>query len=134
MRTFSVGTKLVHERSFSHDDVLAFARLSGDAGTHHITAAPDGRRMVHGLLTATIPTKLGGDLDYLAREMTFEFLRPVYTGDTLRCEVTIVEAEHEPGRWKLRIEGACTNQHGKVVLTLRTHGIVLDENPPQAGA
>ena len=118
---------LSHERSFTHDDVLDFLRISGDAGRHHADAAPDGRRMVHGLLTATIPTKLGGDIDYLAREMVFEFLRPVFTGDAIRCELTITEAVHEPGRWRLVIEGACTNQHAKEVLRFRTHGVVLDQ-------
>ncbi len=33
--------------------------------------------MVHGLMTASIGTKIGGDLNYIAREMVSEFLRPV---------------------------------------------------------
>ncbi len=45
--------------------------------------------IVHGLLTTTLPTKIGGDLNYIARQMVFEFLWPVFTGDTIRCEVTI---------------------------------------------
>ncbi len=128
MKTFAAGTKLSYERSFSHEDVLDFLRISGDAGRHHQTPGPDGRRIVHGLLTASIPTKLGGDLDYLAREMVFEFLRPVFTGDVIRCDMTIVEATHERGRWRLRIDGACTNQEGREVLRLRSHGVVLDES------
>ena len=124
--SFTVGQKLSYERTFTDEDIELFMRVSGDAGRHHAHPGPDGRRMVHGLLTATIPTKLGGDLDYLAREMAFEFLRPVFAGDLIRCEVTIVEATHEEGRWRLRLEGTCTNQHGKPVLALRTHGVVLD--------
>ena len=49
--------------------------------------------MVHGLFTASIGTKLGGDLDYIAREMVSEFLRPVFTGDTITCELTMTEVE-----------------------------------------
>jgi len=128
MRTFAAGQTLTHERSFTHDDVLDFLRISGDAGRHHQSPGADGRRVVHGLLTATIPTKLGGDLDYLAREMVFEFLRPVFTGDTIRCAMTIVEAAHDRGRWKLRFDGACTNQDGVEVLRIRSHGVVLDES------
>jgi acyl dehydratase len=124
MRRFAVGDQLVHERSFAHQDVLAFTRISGDAGAHHVTPGPDGRLLVHGLLTATIPTKLGGDIDYLAREMVFEFLRPVYTGDTIRCVMTVQEVDEQPGKVRLRIDGACTNQRGEVVLSIKTRGVV----------
>jgi acyl dehydratase len=126
MRQFVVGMTLSYARSFTHEDVLDFLRISGDAGRHHADPRPDGRRMVHGLLTATIPTKLGGDMDYLAREMVFEFLRPVFTGDEIRCDMTITEAVRETGRWRLVLEGACRNQEGKEVLRLRSHGVVLD--------
>jgi hypothetical protein len=126
MKTFGVGTKLTHQRTFSHEDVLSFLRISGDAGKHHAEPGPDGRRMVHGLLTATIPTKVGGDIDYLAREMVFEFLSPVFTDELIRCEMTIVEAAREEGRWHLYIEGACTNPQGKPVLQFKTRGVVLD--------
>ena len=47
--------------------------------------------MVHGLLTATLPTKIGGDLNLIANEMIFRFHRPVFAGDTIRCEVTLTE-------------------------------------------
>ena len=129
MRTFAAGTVFSHERRFTDDDVSEFVRISGDAGRHHQAPGPDGRRVVHGLLTATIPTRLGGELDYLAREMVFEFLRPVFTGDLIRCDMTIVDATREAGRWRLRFEGACTNQDGREVLRLRSHGVVLDDDP-----
>jgi acyl dehydratase len=124
MRQFAVGEKLVYERSFTQSDVIAFTQISGDAGAHHVHPAPDGRLLVQGLLTATIPTKLGGDLDYLAREMTFEFLRPVYTGDVIRCEVTIRQVDEQPDRVRLVLDGACTNQAGEVVLKIATRGVV----------
>jgi len=49
--------------------------------------------MVHGLLTATIPTKIGGDMNFIAREMKFQFYRPVFAGDTITCACTVVEFE-----------------------------------------
>ena len=52
---------------------------------------------MHGLLTATLPTKIGGDINFIAREMIFKFHRPVFSGDTVRCEVTILELT-EDGR------------------------------------
>jgi len=124
VRGFVIGEIFTFERTFDHDDVLAFLKLSGDAGSHHAVPGPDGRRLVHGLLTATVPTKLGGDLDYLAREMTFEFLRPVYTGDTIRCELAVTEVEAKEDRVRLAFTGVCRNQHGHDVLRLSTRGVV----------
>jgi acyl dehydratase len=121
-----LGDVFVHERTFDHEDVLAFLRITGDAGSHHAAPGADGRRVVHGLLTASIPTKLGGDLNYLAREMNFEFLLPVYTGDTIRCEVTITELEPKPGRTRVAFRGACKNQHGEEVLRITSRGVVRE--------
>lgn len=57
-------------------------KFSGDDGIHHLTPDEQGRLVVQGLLTATLPTKVGGDNNVLARTMNFEFTRPVFTGDT----------------------------------------------------
>jgi hypothetical protein len=43
--------------------MTCFADVSRDRGIHHVKSDEDGRLLVHGLLTATIPTKLGGDID-----------------------------------------------------------------------
>ena len=45
-------------------------------GLHHITPDEQGRFVVQGLLTATLPTKVGGDYNVLARTMNFEFYGP----------------------------------------------------------
>jgi 3-hydroxybutyryl-CoA dehydratase len=124
MRSFAVGDRFVHERTFTEADVVAFLAISEDRGRHHAEAAPDGRRLVHGLLTATIPTKIGGDLDYLAREMRFEFLRPVYTGDTVRCVVTVDEVDADPRRTRLVMSGTCHDQHGDEVMRFFTRGVI----------
>ena len=83
-----------------------------------------GRLLVHGLLTATLPTKIGGDLNFLAQEMIFQFVRPVYTGDTIRCEVTLTRLEKEEGHTRLDSEWVCTNQRGKEVLLGNSTGII----------
>jgi 3-hydroxybutyryl-CoA dehydratase len=127
MRVLEVGQVLVHERCFTDEDVVAFQRISGDGGRHHAQPDATGRRIVHGLLTASIATKIGGDLDYWAREMIFEFRRPVFTGDTIRCTLTIVELVPESGRVGLTMVGACHDQHGKEVLRISTRGVVLDD-------
>jgi len=44
--------------------------------------------MVQGLLTATTPTKIGGDREVPAPRMEFEFHQSVYTGERGTCEAT----------------------------------------------
>ena len=122
----AAGELRSHRRTFTLDDVRRFAEVSGDRGQHHLEPDESGRLWVHGLLTATIPTKLGGDLDYLARTMNFEFLRPVFSGDTITCESLCTRAEAQPGRTYCEFEISCRNQDGKEVLRATSSGVILD--------
>jgi len=121
-----VGDVVAWERTFTEDDVRLFSSFSGDEGTHHLQPDERGRLMVHGLLTATLPTKIGGDINFIAREMTFQFHRPVYSGDTVRCEVTIVELAETAEYKQLTSTWVCRNQHGKEVMSGRALGIVRE--------
>ncbi len=111
-------------RTFSADDVRLFNTISGDEGVHHVTPDEQGRLMVHGLLTATLPTKIGGDMNFIAREMKFQFHRPVFAGDTVSCEVTIVALEPADKYTNVRSEFVCRNQNGKEVMSGYALGIV----------
>ncbi|QLG62712.1 hotdog domain-containing protein [Halorarum salinum] len=119
------GTVVRHERTFTRGEVERFADLSGDRGDHHEEPDEDGRVVVHGLLTATLPTKIGGDLDVLARTMTFEFHRPVYTGERVACEVTVESVERGDGRADLDASIECHDGAGEVVLTGEFDGVVF---------
>jgi 3-hydroxybutyryl-CoA dehydratase len=124
----AVGDVRTYTRTFTEEDVRLFARVSRDEGVQHMQADEQGRLWVHGLLTATLPTKLGGDLSYLARTMDFEFVRPVFVGDTIECRTTCVSAHQEPGRLACSFEVVCVNQHGKDVLRARSSGVILDRD------
>jgi 3-hydroxybutyryl-CoA dehydratase len=104
--------------------VRAFAELSGDKGVHHVEADIYGRIMVQGLLTATVPTKLGGDMNYIARHIVFDFVRPVFVGDTVTCEGTVEKAEPAEGRLNVSLSFVCHNQEGKEVMRGTTEGII----------
>lgn len=119
------GTVLSHERTFTPEEVRAFADLSGDRGEHHEQPDEDGRLLVHGLLTATLPTKIGGDLDVLARTMEFDFLRPVYTGQRIVCEVTVEAVDREDDRADIEVSFTCHVDGGELVLTGEFDGVVL---------
>jgi acyl dehydratase len=121
-----VGDVVVWERSFTEDDVRQFSKFSGDEGTHHLQPDERGRLMVHGLLTAMLPTKIGGDINFIAREMIFRFHRPVFSGDTVRCEVTIIELTETAEYRQLKSSWICRNQHGKEVMSGEAQGVVRE--------
>lgn len=119
-----VGDTTSWERTFTIEDVERFGQISGDLGVHHVKPDAQGRLLVQGLLTATLPTKLGGDLNFIARDMTFQFLRPVFTSDTIHCENTITRLEVQEERTLVEAAFTCRNQQGKEVLTGLVRGLV----------
>jgi 3-hydroxybutyryl-CoA dehydratase len=119
-----VGDVVSWERTFTEEDVRRFAECSGDEGEHHLQPDESGRLMVHGLLTATLPTKLAGEINFIARRLTFRFQRPVFSGDTVRCEVTIEELTEEGPYTRLNSSWVCRNQHGKEVMTGEAEGVI----------
>jgi len=123
---FEVGSTRTWERAFTDEDVRRFGELTGDRGEQHVVPGPDGRLMVQGLLTATLPTKIGGDMSFVAREMTFEFVRPVFTADRIRAEVTVRETHREGRRTWAALDVVCRNQEGKEVLRGSVRGFVLE--------
>jgi acyl dehydratase len=120
------GSRTAWSRTFTVEDVRSFSEISGDRGVHHVELDAEGRLMVQGLLTATLPTKLGGDLNYLARHMHFEFLRPVFTGERIDCASVATKVERQPGRTHAEFAITCTNPAGKEVLRASTTGVILD--------
>jgi 3-hydroxybutyryl-CoA dehydratase len=121
-----VGEIITFERTFTERDVEYFTEISRDEGIHHVTPDEQGRLVVQGLLTATLPTKVGGDHNVLARTMNFEFLRPVFTGDTIICEVKIEKYQRqENNRTAIIASFLCKNQNEKEVLKGDFSGVIL---------
>lgn len=120
------GSRFGWKRRISEEDIRRFTEVSQDAGRHHVSRDARGRLMAQGLLAATMPTKLGGDLDYIARRMIFDFVKPVYAGDELECAATVNLAMRKPGRTKVEFSFEIRNQDGAVVLTGSSSGVILD--------
>ena len=124
--SLTAGDIISFERTFTKEDVEIFTKVSKDQGNHHLAPDEEGRLVVQGLLTATLPTKVGGDHNVLARTMNFEFLRPVYSTDTIRCDVKIERYDIlENMRTGIEASFICKNQLSKEVLTGRFAGIIL---------
>ena len=112
------------ERTFTTDDVERFAELSRDRQAIHTEPDEDGRLMVHGLLTATLPTEIGGELEVLARTMEFEFVRPVYTGQPITCTWTFADVEERDDRYVVVVDVVCENGDGEPVLNADMEGLI----------
>ena len=65
-------------------------------------------------------TEIGGQLGWLASEMSFDFKSPVYIGDTIECRYTITEMD-DRGRTKADVR--FLNQKGNVVVKALVSGI-----------
>lgn len=126
-----IGDTMRWSRTFTEKDIKLFAQLSGDQGEHHFVPDAQGRLMAHGLLTATLPTKIGGDVNLIAREMTFRFHRPVFAGDTIECVVTLTAAKPGDGYLSIETDWRCTNQHGKEVMTGGGSGVIRSSRQEQ---
>jgi acyl dehydratase len=106
---FTVGQTLdTQKRTVSEDDIMAFARLTGDDNRIHTDpefskTTPFGRQIAHGLLGLSIASGLAwqtGILDgtVLAfREVKeWKFVKPVFIGDTLYVEMEVLETKALP--------------------------------------
>ena len=118
------GDSYTIERTFTTEEVRRFAALSGDDQPRHTDPDADGRLLVQGLLTATLPTAVGGDLEMLAHEMDFEFRRPVYTGKPITCEWTHETVEARGDRYAVTADVDCRNADGETVLSATIEGFI----------
>jgi acyl dehydratase len=118
-----VGSTHTLARTMSAADVDAFGHLSGDLNPLHMddsfaARTPFKRRVVHGLLTgalvSTTHTQLTGPgFAYVGQEL--RFLAPVFIGDTVTVEVTVVGKK--PEKRILILDTMVRNQHGNSVLS-----------------
>jgi 3-hydroxybutyryl-CoA dehydratase len=115
-----VGQTFTFRRTFTDGDVALFCGVTGDYNPYHQDAefareSWYGRPTIPGLLTGSMLTHIGGLLGFLATEMTFEYVAPVYVGDTITCTVTVLEKD-EPRR---RVECGVDFVNGKGSQVLR---------------
>jgi len=112
------GRRAAFSRTFTEADVALFVGVTWDVNPYHTNetfaaATKFKHRIVPGLLTASLLTHMGGLWAFLATEMHFEFLAPVYVGDTITAEVEVAEVNHSRGWAKLRCR--CTRGETEVL-------------------
>ncbi len=119
------GATFSYRRTFTEGEVALFCGVTGDFNPYHqddTFAAQSwfGRRIVPGLLTGSMITHIGGLIGFLAREMTFQFVAPVYIGDTVTCTITMLEKD--VARRIFNASAIYLNQDGKEVLRSTFNG------------
>ena len=120
-----VGAKAAFTRTLTEADVALFVGVTWDVNPLHtdhtyVNAMPFKRPIVPGLLTASLLTHLGGLWAFLATDMHFEFVAPVYVGDTITAEAEVVDADESRGWVRLRCR--CANAEGRDVLRAEVIG------------
>jgi acyl dehydratase len=120
-----VGAKIAFSRTLTEADVALFIGTTWDVNPLHTDevycrSTSFKRRIVPGLLTASLLTHLGGLWAFLATEMHFHFVAPVYTGDSITAQAMVMEID--PGDGRVLLECMCTNQDGKEVLRAEIRG------------
>ena len=102
---FEIGhTMVTEERVVTAEEIMAFARLSGDDNPMHTD--PDyakthmfGQPVAHGLLILSIASGLTWQLGFMQetvlafRGLEWKFSRPVFIGDRIRAKAQVLECK-----------------------------------------
>jgi 3-hydroxybutyryl-CoA dehydratase len=120
---FEVGQHVSFTKTFTEDDVRRFIEITGDVNPLHVDEAfaartPFGRRVIHGMLTASILSTMVGMLlpgtGAIYRSQTIRFLLPVHVGDTVTAHFVVQSIDR--AKHRLTIESWIENEAGVRVL------------------
>lgn len=138
----TVGAKDSLSRTLTEEDLLLFAKVSGDTNPVHLdetfaaTTQFEGR-IAHGMWTASLiscalATRLPGPGGiYLGQEL--KFMRPVKVGDTVTVELEVLDINKK--RKRATVSTNVVNQDGKTVVKGKAEimpssgKVIVDEYP-----
>ena len=120
---FEVGQHVTLTKTFTADDVQRFIEITGDVNPLHVdeefaARTRFGRRVLHGMLTASILSTMVGMLlpgtGAIYRSQTIRFLLPVHVGDTVTAHFVITAIDR--AKHRLTIDSWIENEEGARVL------------------
>lgn len=118
------GDVITHERAFTPEEVREFGSMTGDTQAIHTDPDDDGRLIVQGLLSGSIMTSIGSELEYTARTIAYEFFKPVYTGESITCELTVTAVTEQDDRYQLENDVVFRNETDDVVIEAHSSGLI----------
>lgn len=113
LHALKVGQTESIARTITADDVMAFARLSGDHNALHVddefaARTEFGQRVVHGFLNASLLSTLIGmklpGRGALYVSQGIEFTKPVFIGDTVEARATVEKIDRDTRLVTLKTE------------------------------
>ena len=120
-----VGDTASFTKTVSDEDIVAFARVTGDEQPLHLDDAFAAktrfkRRVAHGMLSAglisaALGTQLAPDAVVVYLSQSIRFLRPVFPGDTITAQLEVTSVD--PEKRFVTCATECVNQDGTSVLT-----------------
>jgi acyl dehydratase len=120
---FHVGQHVQLTKTFTEDDVQRFIQITGDVNPLHVdegfaATTRFGRRVLHGMLTASIFSTMVGMLlpgtGAIYRSQTLAFLRPVHIGETVTAHFVVRAIDRS--RHRLDVDAWIENAAGERVL------------------
>lgn len=123
IQDFEPGQHVTLRKTFTEDDVRRFIDITGDRNPLHVdeefaARTQFGRRVLHGMLTASIFSTMVGMLlpgnGAIYRSQTINFLRPVHVGETVTAHFLIRSVDRAKRR--LTIDSWIENEAGERVI------------------
>ena len=120
---FQVGQHVTFTKTFTEDDVRRFIEITGDVNPLHVdeefaAGTPFGRRVLHGMLTASIFSTMVGMLlpgtGAIYRSQTLTFLLPVHIGETVTAHFVVRSVDR--AKHRLEIDSWIENEAGARVI------------------
>ena len=120
---FEPGQRASFRKTFTDEDLQRFIAITGDTNPLHVDDAfaaktPFGRRVVHGMLAASIFSTMVGmrlpGTGAIYRAQTLRFLLPVYVGDTVTAHFVVRSVDR--AKHRLEIDAWIENEAGDRVI------------------
>jgi acyl dehydratase len=120
---FEAGQHASFSKTFSEDDLQRFIDITGDVNPLHVddefaARTPFGRRVLHGMLTASLFSTMVGMLlpgtGAVYRSQTITFLLPVHLGETVTAHFVVRSVDR--ARHRLQIDAWIENEAGQRVI------------------
>ena len=117
------GQHASFSKTFTDEDVEHFIEITGDTNPLHVddefaAGTPFGRRIIHGMLTASLFSTMVGMLlpgtGAIYRSQTIRFLLPVYVGDTVTAHFVVRSVDR--AKHRLEIDAWIENEAGQRVI------------------